>query len=42
MPVTRKGLEASQKQSDETNALLRKILEQQEKILAALEKLAAK
>jgi hypothetical protein len=45
MPVTRKGLEAQQqasKASDDTNALLREILEQQKQILAALEKLAAK
>jgi hypothetical protein len=45
MPVTRKGLEAQQQassQSDETTRLLREILEQQKQILAALEKLGAK
>jgi hypothetical protein len=45
MPVTRKGLEAQQqasKESDDANALLREILEQQKQILAAIEKLAAK
>ena len=45
MPVTRKGLESQQQasqKSEDTNALLREILEQQKQILAALEKLAAK
>jgi hypothetical protein len=45
MPVTRRGLEAHQKASKETedtNALLRQVLEQQKRILAALEKLASK
>jgi hypothetical protein len=45
MPVTRKGLEAQQKaeqESQDANALLRKILAQQEQTLAALEKLASK
>jgi hypothetical protein len=45
MPVTRKGLEAQQqasKESQEMTTLLNTILEQQKQILAALEKLAAK
>jgi hypothetical protein len=39
MPVARKALEANTqaaKEADDTNALLRKILEQQEQILKAL------
>jgi len=45
VPVTPKALDAHQKSSkepDETKRLLHKIAEQQERILAALERLAGK
>jgi hypothetical protein len=42
MPVTRRALESQKQASEDTNELLRQILEQQKQILAALEKLAAK
>jgi hypothetical protein len=42
MPVTRRALESQKQASEDTNDLLRQILEQQKQILAALEKLAAK
>jgi hypothetical protein len=42
MPVTRRGLESQQKTQNDTNLLLKEILEQQKKILAALEKLQSK
>ena len=42
MPVSRKALEASSGKTEDTNALLREIREQQKQILAALEKLTKK